>query len=169
MNATSPHAPVVYPPFDPKLDLLIERVIKAPRTAVWHAWTDPASFAQWWIPAPALCRVAAMELVPGGAMITEISENGSDFGPHLSACYLAIEPEHRLVFTNALTRGWRPAAEPFITAVITLSDHPEGTLYSARVMHKSSEVRNHHAELGFYDGWGTVAGQLAALVEGAVQ
>ena len=70
MNATSPHAPVVYPPFDPKLDLLIERVIKAPRTAVWHAWTDPASFAQWWIPAPALCRVAKMELMPGGALAT---------------------------------------------------------------------------------------------------
>jgi hypothetical protein len=30
-------------------------------------------------------------------------------------------------------------------------------------------VRNHHVELGFYDGWGTVAAQLAALVEGRVQ
>jgi uncharacterized protein YndB with AHSA1/START domain len=157
------------PPFNPELDLKIERVIKAPRSAVWHAWTDPESFAQWWIPAPALCRVARMELTPGGALVTQISENGSDFGPHLDACYLAIEPERRIVFTNALGGGWRPAAEPFITAVIELTDHPEGTLYTAHVMHKSPEVRQQHDELGFYDGWGTVAAQLAALVEGRVQ
>lgn len=156
-------------PFNPDLDLGIERVIKAPRGAVWHAWTDPGSFAQWWIPAPALCRVAKMELVPGGALVTEMSENGGAFGPHLDACYLAIEPERRIVFTNALVGGWRPAAEPFITAVITLADHPEGTLYTAHVMHKSPQVRQQHDELGFHDGWGTVASQLAALVEGRVQ
>ena len=153
-------------PFNPELDLRIERVIKAPRSAVWHAWTDPESFAQWWIPAPAVCRVAKMELVPGGALVTEISEGGGAFGPHLDACYLAIEPERRVVFTNALVGGWRPAVEPFITAMITLDDHPQGTLYTAHVMHKSAEVRQQHAELGFYDGWGTVAAQLAALVEG---
>ena len=156
-------------PFNPDLDLKLERVIKAPRSAVWHAWTDADSFAQWWIPAPALCRVAKMELMPGGALVTEMSENGSAFGPHLDACYLAIEPEHRIVFTNALAGGWRPAADPFITAVITLTDDAEGTLYTAHVMHKSPEVRQQHDELGFYDGWGTVAAQLAALVEGSVQ
>ncbi|RYE51035.1 MAG: polyketide cyclase [Hyphomicrobiales bacterium] len=156
-------------PFNPDLDLMIERVIRAPRSAVWHAWTDPESFAQWWIPAPALCRVAKMELVPGGALLTEMSENGGEFGPHLDACYLAIEPERRIVFTNALTGGWRPATEPFITANIALEDHHEGTLYTARVMHKSPEVRQHHADLGFYDGWGTVASQLATLLEGRVQ
>lgn len=155
-------------PFNPDLDLAIERVIRAPRAAVWHAWADPDSFAKWWIPAPALCRVAKMELVPGGALITQMSENGSEFGPHLDACYLAVEPETRIVFTTALTAGWRPAADPFITAVITLADHPDGTLYTAHVMHKSAEARQHHADLGFYDGWGSVAGQLAALVEGRV-
>ena len=57
-------------PFNPELDLRIERIIKAPRSAVWHAWTDPASFAQWWIPKPTICRVDAMDLVPGGALVT---------------------------------------------------------------------------------------------------
>ena len=32
-------------------------------------------------------------------------------------------------------------------------------------MHKSGADRAMHEELGFYDGWGTVIGQLAALVE----
>ena len=156
-------------PFNPDLDLRIERVIKAPRSAVWRAWTDPESFAQWWIPKPAVCRVEAMDLVPGGALVTRMSDDGVRFVPHLDACYLAVEPDQRLVFTTALTGGWRPAADPFITAIIALEDRAEGTLYSAHVMHKSAEVRRHHAELGFYDGWGTVARQLAELVEGRLQ
>lgn len=150
---------------NPELDLTITRVIKAPRQAVWNAWTDRASFEQWWVPAPARCRVREMDLRPGGAFQTEISEDGGDFAPHLSACFLAIDDGERIVFTNALVGGWRPAEQPFMTAVITLRDHPLGTEYAAHVMHKSNADRNLHHEMGFYDGWGTVAEQLAALVE----
>ncbi|MBP2558694.1 uncharacterized protein YndB with AHSA1/START domain [Neorhizobium galegae] len=32
--------------FNPDLDLSISRLIKAPRAAVWNAWTDKASFEQ---------------------------------------------------------------------------------------------------------------------------
>ena len=150
----------------PDLDLTIQRVIRAPRAVVWSAWTDPASFAEWWIPAPARCRVAAMELVPGGALETEMSEDGGPFVPHLRGCYLAVDPLERLVFTNALVAGWRPAEHPFITAIITMRDHAEGTDYRAHVMHKDDATRAMHERMGFHDGWGTVTAQLAALAEG---
>lgn len=150
---------------DPERDLEISRIIKAPRQKVWDAWSKPEQFAQWWIPEPALCKVVAMELRPGGALVTEMSENGGPFGPHLSACYLEIIEGRRIVFSNALLGGWRPAEQPFMTAVITLDDHDLGTAYRAVVMHKSPEDRGMHQELGFYDGWGTVAAQLAKLVE----
>ena len=32
-----------------------------------------------------------MELRPGGSFVTQISENGGDFMPHLDACFLAID------------------------------------------------------------------------------
>ncbi len=147
------------------LDLTIDRIIRAPRNRVWSAWTTPASFERWWIPSPALCRVIEMDLHPGGAMVTRMSENGGDFAPHFTGCYLALDEGSRLVFTNSLVAGWRPAETPFITAIITMADHPEGTAYRAHVMHKSQSDRAMHEELGFYDGWGTVVGQLAALVE----
>ncbi|MDB5092511.1 MAG: hypothetical protein JWO85_612 [Candidatus Eremiobacteraeota bacterium] len=150
---------------DPALDLTISRVIKARRSTVWSAWTDRESFEQWWVPAPAKCKVLEMDLRPGGALLTEISEDGGDFTPHLSACFLAVDDLERLVFTNALVGGWRPAEEPFMTAIITLVDHPMGTEYVAHVMHKNDADRNAHKEMGFYDGWGTVAEQLAALAE----
>lgn len=153
------------PRFDPERDLSLTRLIRASRETIWRAWTEPELFAQWWIPAPALCRVAEMVVAPGGALRTEMAEPGAAFGPHLDACYLDVAPQQRLVFTNALTAGWRPAAEPFITAIISFADRPEGTEYHAHVMHKSPDMQKMHAELGFADGWGTVAEQLARLVE----
>jgi uncharacterized protein YndB with AHSA1/START domain len=150
---------------DPQRDLEITRIIKAPRQAVWDAWSQPEQFAKWWLPEPETCRVIALDLRPGGGLKTEMSQDGS-FVPHMDACYLDVEPGRRIVFTNALTGGWRPAEQPFITAVITFDDHPDGTAYRAHVMHKDPETRSMHEELGFYDGWGTVADQLARLVEG---
>ncbi|MCR6636760.1 SRPBCC family protein [Devosia sp.] len=151
--------------FRPETDLEITRVIKAPRSAVWQAWTSPDQFAQWWIPAPALCRVVQMDVRPGGALLTEMSEDGGAFGPHMDACYLAVEEGRKIVLTNALSGGWRPAASPFMTAVISLDDHDQGTAYRAHVLHKDAETRAWHEEMGFFDGWGTVAAQLAKLVE----
>lgn len=149
-------------------DLTISRLIRAPRALVWSAWADPESFAQWWLPAPLQCRVVAMDLRPGGSFVTEMSADGGPFTPHLSACFLSITEAERIIFTNALVDGWRPAAAFYptpITATITFKDHPDGTEYTSHVMHKDRRDRDRHEELGFHDGWGTVAGQLAALVE----
>jgi uncharacterized protein YndB with AHSA1/START domain len=106
-----------------------------------------------------------MDVRAGGSLITHIDENGNGFAPHLNACYLAVDEHVRIVFTTCLTGGWRPAEQPFMTAIITFEDHPLGTNYVAQAMHKSNADRNMHAEMGFYDGWGTVIEQLAKLVE----
>jgi uncharacterized protein YndB with AHSA1/START domain len=67
------------PVLDPTLDLTVARVIRAPRAAIWNAWTDAASFEQWWVPAPQVCRVREMELRPGGSFRTEISDGGTEY------------------------------------------------------------------------------------------
>lgn len=153
---------------NPALDLTVSRVIKAPRAAVWKAWTTPASFETWWIPEPMVCRVVAMDLRPGGSFVTEMSEDGGPFGPHVAGCYLELVENERLVFTTALLGGWRPADKPFLTltTIVTLKDHPDGVDYSATAMHASPEASASHAEMGFHEGWGAVTAQLAKLVEG---
>ena len=150
---------------NPDLDLTISRIIRAPRADVWNAWTNPASLAHWWVPSPAKCRVDALELEPGGAFITRISEDGGHFHPHMNACILAVDPMERIVLTDTLIAGWRPSEKPFMTAIITFRDHPDGTDYVAHAMHKSGADRTAHDRMGFYDGWGTVVAQLAAFVE----
>jgi uncharacterized protein YndB with AHSA1/START domain len=153
---------------NPELDLMLSRVIKAPRAAVWNAWTNPRNLEQWWVPAPTRCRVEQLDVTPGGAFVTSMSDDNSQFVPHLDACFLAVDPAARIVFTNAVDSRWRPAAPAPVamTAEITLQDHPDGTHYHVVVRHGDPASRARHEELGFADGWGAVTAQLAALSEG---
>lgn len=154
---------------NPDLDLGIDRIIRAPRKTVWDAWTDPDKLARWWLPAPARCRVDRLEARQGGALVTQISDDGATFTPHLNACFLLVEEFERIVFTNAVDGDWRPADPgPIVmTAEIVMRDHAEGTDYRAVVRHRDPAGRARHAELGFAEGWGTVTAQLARLVEAA--
>lgn len=152
---------------NPDLDLTIERVIRAPRAAIWKAWTDPGLFAKWWIPEPYNCRVEAFDLRPGGGFVTSMSEDGTSFTPHMDAAFLVVEDAERLVFTNAVDSSLRPASPipVAVTGEVTLAEHPEGTLYRIVARHGDPEARARHDELGLAEGWGSVATQLAALVE----
>jgi uncharacterized protein YndB with AHSA1/START domain len=154
---------------NPDLDLTLQRVIRAPRAVVWRAWTDPSQLEQWWVPAPAVARVDRLEAQPGGAFVTRISDDGVEFGPHMDASFLVVDDRERLVFTNAVDSRWRPTRPDPIAMVaeIVLRDHPDGTDYRVVVRHGDPAARARHEELGFFDGWGAVTGQLAAFVEGA--
>lgn len=87
---------------NPDLDLTLSRVIRGPRELVWRAWTQPSRLEQWWVPAPALARVDRLEVRPGGAFVTRMSEDGVEFVPHIDAAFLVVEELERLVFTNAI-------------------------------------------------------------------
>ncbi|MFC3787016.1 uncharacterized protein YndB with AHSA1/START domain [Sphingopyxis italica] len=148
-------------------ELTISRFIAAPPAAVWDAWSDPAKLARWWIPAPIICRVDQLDLRPGGGFVTRMREEGAtDFQPHVDGCFLEAIPDERLVFTTVLTEGWQPV-DPWLalTAILTFEAKDGGTLYSARVLHKTPEESAKHEEMGFYEGWGTAIGQLAGLLE----
>ncbi|MEO3925463.1 SRPBCC domain-containing protein [Micromonosporaceae bacterium B7E4] len=152
----------------PDLDLALERVIRAPRAAVWRAWTDPSRFEKWWLPAPTFCRVDRLEVRPGGGLVTRMSDDGTEFVPHMDASFLVVDELERIVFTNAIDSGWRPThpAPVSMTAEITLSDHPDGTDYRVLLRHGDPADRARHEELGFAEGWGSVTKQLAAVAEG---
>jgi uncharacterized protein YndB with AHSA1/START domain len=154
---------------NPDLDLTLRRVIGAPRTAVWRAWTDPSQLERWWVPAPTVARVERLEARPGGALVTRMSDDGLEFVPHLDALFLVVDELERLVFTNAIDSGWRPAdPDPVaMVAEIRLDDHPLGTDYQVIVRHGDPAARERHEEIGFFDGWGSVTEQLVALVESA--
>lgn len=144
--------------------LTISRLIKAPRSLVWAAWSQKEHFAKWWIPEPIKCKVIKMELKPGGGFETLMSADGGEFKPHVEGCFLDIVPETRIVFTTVLTENWKPY-EPWLalTAIITMEDEGEDTRYTARVLHKNPEDSHKHQKMGFEEGWGTAIGQLGKV------
>lgn len=141
-------------------DLVISRVLRAPRAALWRAWSDPELLKQWWCPKPWTTEVLAFDMRPGGAFHTIM--RGPDGGVSDNpGCFLEIVPAERLVMTSMLTGDWRPQT-PWLgfTAIITMEDEGDGCRYTARVMHPDEATRDKHEEIGFFDGWNTVIGQL---------
>jgi uncharacterized protein YndB with AHSA1/START domain len=152
---------------NPELDLTLERIIRAPRAVVWSAWTEASRLEKWWVPAPTVCRVDRLDVRPGGGFVTQLSDDGVEFFPHINASFLVVDELERIVFTNAIDSAWRPAnpAPVAMTAEISLDDHPGGTDYRVIVRHGDPAARARHEELGFFEGWGSVTEQLTGVVE----
>lgn len=146
-------------------DLTVSRLIKAPTSAVWKAWQDPVHFVKWWAPAPVITISNKHEFYPGGAFDTSMHLPDGTVMEGGEGCFLEVIEHKRIVFTDALQGGWRPNEEAFFSAIITLEEHPNGTLYTATALHKNNEDRQQHADMGFLDGWGTAIDQLGKLAE----
>ena len=149
---------------DPKLDLVLEREIDVPVELVWKAWTMPEHLKEWFVPKPWSITSCELDLRPGGIFSTVMrSPEGQEF-PNLG-CYLEVMPLERLVFTDTLLPGYRPAPKPFFTGVLELSRIGSGTRYKAIAIHGDEETRKNHEEMGFHDGSGTVATQMVDYIK----
>lgn len=148
--------------FDPALDLELKREVAVPPRLVWRAWTEPQLLMQWFTPVPWKTTACEIDLRPGGKFRTVME--GPDGERHDNiGCFLAVEPERLLVFTDALGPGFRPTGGGFMTASVTLEATATGTLYTAIALHKDAETRKAHEDMGFHHGWGTALDQLVAL------
>jgi uncharacterized protein YndB with AHSA1/START domain len=149
---------------DPRRDLVLERVVDVPRELVWAAWTQPEHLRHWFTPKPWTVTDCEIDLRPGGIFRTVMrSPDGKEF-PNIG-CYLEVVPNERLVWTDALLPGYRPAENPFMTAIITLEARGKGTRYIATAIHGDEAARKKHEEMGFHQGWATALDQLVAHVK----
>jgi len=130
---------------DPKLDLVLERVVDVPRELVWAAWTQPEHIVKWFTPAPWKTIAAEVDLRPGGIFKTiMLSPDGQEY-PNVG-CVLEAVTNERLVMTD------------------TLKSEGKGTRYTATAIHGDEAARNKHEEMGFHHGWGAALDQLVDLM-----
>jgi uncharacterized protein YndB with AHSA1/START domain len=160
--------------FNPKLDLTFERIVDVPKELVWKAWTQPQHLKQWFCPLPWTTIDCEIDLRPGGIFRTVMrSPEGQEFPG--TGCYLEVRENEKLVWTNALLPGFRPAPTPaakanaqlefFFTAMVTLASHGSGTKYTATVIHADEDGCKKHAAMGFNEGWGKALDQLVSLAK----
>ena len=144
-------------------ELVLTRLINAPREKVYRAWTDPEILKKWFAPLPYTTPVAELDVRPGGAnLIVMRGPDGKDL-PNRGV-YLEVVPNQKLVSTDAYVKAWEPSEKPFMTLILTFEDEGGKTRYTARVRHWTVADREAHEKMGFHGGWSLCTDQLEALV-----
>jgi uncharacterized protein YndB with AHSA1/START domain len=139
------------------LELVIKRVLNAPRELVFAAWTQPEHMQKWNAAPSRVIITEKKGVVCSGQMfhVTMRTPEGEEL--RLQGRYLEVSPPARLVFTHAwLDNAGRPKHETIVTIeLVDLGQQTELTLRQAGLV--SAESRDGHGH-----GWN---GALDNLVE----
>jgi uncharacterized protein YndB with AHSA1/START domain len=142
-------------------ELSVTRLIDAPVELVWTIATE--RMPEWWCPRPWTTEIVEQDWRPGGrsAMIMR-GPNGEEHPQE--GVFLEVIPGKRFVFTDAFKAGWIPQTA-FMVGFFEFADEGGKTRYTAGARHWSEEALKQHEAMGFADGWGKVAKQLAEIAE----
>ena len=78
--------------------MVLQRVIRAPRSVVWGAWFNPQTLPQWWGPEGFSCRTKRIDLRTGGEWVFDmIAADGTAFPNHHR--YRDVRPAERIGYT----------------------------------------------------------------------
>lgn len=152
---------------NPKLDLVFERVIDAPKHLVWEALTKPEHLKEWYMPrqwgSVAKCELDAR---PGGIFRIDIATADGHEVPNLG-CILEAVPAERLVWTSMLFPGYRPAVfdDVPITAIMTLETAGTGTRYVFTALHRDESDLEKNKASGWLEGTNIALDQFVAHVK----
>ncbi len=138
-------------------EVRIERVIDAPRDAVFRAWTDPDELRRWWGPGEYATRHAEIDLRPGGAYLLVIQAAEGD-PMHLAGTFQEVVAPARLVYSWRWVRGWSDPAESIVT--VEFEDLGERT--RVVLVHRGLEASPDPD--GYRMGWESGLAKLAATV-----
>ena len=145
-----------------RLELVLTRIVDAPRERVFKAWTT--QLPQWWGPHGMTTPVCEMDLRPGGVFRTVMrAPDGTEYPTQ--GVFLEVVENERIVFTDAYGAGWQPSPGMFFTAITTFEGLAgDRTKYTVRALHWTVANREKHEKMGFHQGWGESLDRLVACV-----
>ena len=132
-------------------ELTLTRILDAPRTLVWKAWTIPHLLAQWWGPKGFTNPVCEIDVHPGGNI--RIDMRGPDGTTYpMSGKYLEIGEPSLLVFTGAaLNKNGSPLFNVFNVVTFAEQDGKTKLIMHASVSDITPEATPYLA--GQENGW----------------
>jgi uncharacterized protein YndB with AHSA1/START domain len=140
-------------------ELVITRVLSAPREVVFKAWTDPTQLAQWWGPRGFTNPVCTLDVRRGGAMRIHMRGPDGTVYPMTGVYQEVVKPE-RLVFTiTPLDEQGNPLFE--VHNSVTFAEHGAKTTFTlvARVVKATAKAAPYLA--GMEEGWAQQLERLA--------
>jgi uncharacterized protein YndB with AHSA1/START domain len=152
---------------NPKLDLVLERFIDAPKRLVWEALTKPEHLKEWYMPkswgAVANCE---LDVRPGGIFSIDIATGEGQAFPNVG-CFLEVIAMERLSWTSMLFPGYRPAVfdDIPITAIVTMETVGSGTRYVFTALHRDEADFENNKASGWQQGTEIALDQFVAHVK----
>ena len=127
---TSPRIPM-------EREMVITRVLDAPRKLVFGAWTDPKHIGSWWGPRGFTTTVHQMDVRPGGEWrIIMHGPNGVDYPNKI--VYLEIAKPERLVYDHG------DEGQPgYFRVTVTFEDQGKKTKLTMRSLFTTAAERDH--------------------------
>lgn len=87
------------PSFTADREIILTRVVSAPRELVFDVWTDPLHIAQWWGPNGFSTKVHQMEVKPGGTWrFLMIGPDGTEYPDRIT--YREVKRPERLMYRH---------------------------------------------------------------------
>lgn len=146
-------------------EIVISRLIDAPRELVFEAFTEARHLSQWWGPQGFTITTSAFEFRVGGEWIFVMhGPDGTDFQEWIS--WTEIAPPERIALLHGESRG-DPNA---FTSVLTFTPDGAATRIEMRMVFPTRERRDEVVEkYHAIEGGQQTLGKLAAYVTGLVQ
>jgi uncharacterized protein YndB with AHSA1/START domain len=148
-------------------EIVITRIVSAPRELVWTAWTDPEQVVKWWGPKGFTTTVHMMDVRPGGVWHhTMHGPDGSDY-PNHSTFIEVVKPE-RIVFSHGGGKKGGPGVQ--FESTWTFDALGDKTQVTIRMVFASAAERDRVArEFGAIEGGNQTLARLEDYVTEARQ
>lgn len=121
-------------------EIVLSRVVNAPRDLVWEVWTNPKHVANWWGPDGFSTTIHEMDFRPGGVwQHTMRGPDGAKY-PNKSVFQEIVPPEKIVYFHGGARVGDTGVT---MTVTWTFEDLGKQTRLTGRMVFPTIEARDH--------------------------
>jgi uncharacterized protein YndB with AHSA1/START domain len=143
-------------------EIVIIRIVDAPRELVWQAWTEPQHIAQWWGPNGFRTTIHEMNVTVGGVWRYMMhGPDGTDYPNRV--VYREIVKPQRLVYDHS---DDSPDPSIHFLATVTFEDLGGRTRVTLHSLFDSAPARDAVVKFGAIEGGEQTLARLAAHLPG---
>ncbi|MPZ53511.1 MAG: ATPase [Acidimicrobiia bacterium] len=137
-------------------ELIIERLVSAPRERVWVAWTEPEHIARWWGPFAWTTTVHEMEVRPGGRWrYTLAPDDGMGDTVRGLAVYDQVDAPTRLTYVDHFAdSAWEPVTGSAVNTTVGLDGNNGTTKVTITTRFSRPEDLARAEQMGLVEGLG---------------